>query len=602
MTRSTRRYAPARTYEEFDLKIGGTDRLELRVLRSPCGTPSARFVTPEFARPAELERFRAALEALICGERAPQGRGQSALRPSSRDTFDEPTDPDPAAVGDALFRSLFPGPVRESLLQSLASLHARDDGGLRIRLHFDPSDPQQAALCRLPWELLYRAEARHFLALDRRSTVVRCLDVPQLSRAPRRSGRLRVAVLAPRPLGVEAPEGGTETAALRDALLQHPAVEMQMIEPPTLVRVREVARSGSFDVLHFMGHGALNDATGEGCLLFESPDKTSHLVTGPMLAQTLRAGVGLGFVFLNACDGARLPRRPGQDPYAGVATALVMSGIPATLAMQFPISEDAALAFSRGFYGALAEGDPLDAAAVEGRVAVQQAIPATWEWATPALYMSTAATAPWLLTPGAADPPSGQVKAAFDSEREGSGMKHQGTGGTVSITGNRGIAIGSADGSQISIHEAPSPREEARRNAAAGCRALEQGLYSEAERFLQTALATHPESGAERYHLALARAGRRGLFALTGEDMRLIEEQLGAGERIEREHLLLLAAVKDAYYARHGMTMPPPTPRQLLAEASRRRPRPAELQELSRHIDWRGLAARYGMRSEELAR
>ena len=69
------------------------------------------------------------------------------------------------------------------------------------------------------------------------------------------------------------------------------------------------------------------------------------------------------------------------------------------------------------------------------------------------------------------------------------------------------ITIGSADGSHISIHEAPSPLEEARRNTAAGSRALEQGLYSEAERFLQTAFATHPDSGAERYQLALARTG-----------------------------------------------------------------------------------------------
>jgi hypothetical protein len=65
-----------------------------------------------------------------------------------------------------------------------------------------------------------------------------------------------------------------------------------------------------------------------------------------------------------------------------------MAGVPAVVAMQFPISDRAALAFSTSLYRALAAGDPVDAAVTEGRMAVFTQAPDSWEWATPALYLS----------------------------------------------------------------------------------------------------------------------------------------------------------------------------------------------------------------------
>ena len=77
--------------------------------------------------------------------------------------------------------------------------------------------------------------------------------------------------------------------------------------------------------------------------------------------------------------------RASNDPFAGVAQSLVQQRIPAVIAMQFEISDQAAIAFSRGFYSALADGFPVDAALSEGRKAIF-ALGNELEWGTPVLY------------------------------------------------------------------------------------------------------------------------------------------------------------------------------------------------------------------------
>ena len=50
------------------------------------------------------------------------------------------------------------------------------------------------------------------------------------------------------------------------------------------------------------------------------------------------------------------------DPYAGVATTLVQLGVPAVVAMQFEISDRAAIVFAEELYANLiARRDPIDA-------------------------------------------------------------------------------------------------------------------------------------------------------------------------------------------------------------------------------------------------
>jgi len=86
---------------------------------------------------------------------------------------------------------------------------------------------------------------------------------------------------------------------------------------------------------------------------------------------------------LNACEGARSSK---SDPFAGSAQSLVQQGIPAVIAMQFEIADDVASTFAHEFYGALADGYPIDAALTEARKAIFAAGREV-EWGTPVLYL-----------------------------------------------------------------------------------------------------------------------------------------------------------------------------------------------------------------------
>lgn len=55
--------------------------------------------------------------------------------------------------------------------------------------------------------------------------------------------------------------------------------------------------------------------------------------------------------------------------------------------MQFPISDQGAIDFSRGLYRRLANGDPLDTAVAEARMTLHAVRPRSLEWATPVLLM-----------------------------------------------------------------------------------------------------------------------------------------------------------------------------------------------------------------------
>ena len=59
-----------------------------------------------------------------------------------------------------------------------------------------------------------------------------------------------------------------------------------------------------------------------------------------------------------------------DDLFSGTAAALVRSGIHAVAAMQFAISDGAAVSFARGFYTALARGRRVDEAVRSGRIGI----------------------------------------------------------------------------------------------------------------------------------------------------------------------------------------------------------------------------------------
>src|SRR4051812_49526156 len=94
-----------------------------------------------------------------------------------------------------------------------------------------------------------------------------------------------------------------------------------------------------------------------------------------------RSGVRL--VVLDACQGGKL----STEPFRGMAPALIRAQVPAVVAMQFSVPEEATRAFANEFYRALAEGFPIDACVTEGRKAVMNATGLSRaDWGIPVIY------------------------------------------------------------------------------------------------------------------------------------------------------------------------------------------------------------------------
>ncbi len=359
---------PRIDYEDFIVQVGPErdGKVNLRVLQSPAGEGGGSFSLPW--TPGEWAWLRAGLMRDVgpAGGEAP---------------------PAPFRIGETLFSALFSGQVGGLWARSLGVTPER---GLRLQLRFRlESEPLGAAfLHSLPWELLYQPDIRDFLALSRLTPVVRYLEVARPASVLPLPSVLRILVVIADAPGLAPLDLVRERREIEAAWGGSPQVEVKFLEEPMAEALREALLASPFHVLHFMGHGGLDPSTGDGLLFFGASDgkldSPSGEVSGEALATLLKDFKTLRLVVLNACKTGR--GGEGLDPFAGVATALVMAGIPAVVAMQLPISDLAAIAFSRTLHLRLAAGDPVDAAVTEGRQAIYTTSPGTLEWAIPVLF------------------------------------------------------------------------------------------------------------------------------------------------------------------------------------------------------------------------
>ncbi len=360
-------------YEIFGLKIGPLKEDGYHVtVNSPQG--QVGFTFKLLLAPKEVDRIILNLAEEVRGP--PTRRAAEAAGTSLRD------------IGEQLFNSLFSGPVLSLFSASLATARQRDKG-LRIRLHIDLEDPDLRPLAGLPWEFMYRRETRDFLNLSRQTPIVRYLDVPLPSDPLSYEPPLRILVVISNPIDRKQLDLAREKALIEAAWGKKENVQVEFLGEATPEALHRKLSVSQFHVLHYMGHGDFDERTGQGSLVFEDQRGYSRLIGGESLSVLLQDAPTLRLVCLNACQTARAAEGEGLDPFSGAATALVMAGIPAVVAMQFEITDRAALTFAETFYPLLAQGQPVDAAMAEARKAIYLAEPNTLEWGTPVLFMRT---------------------------------------------------------------------------------------------------------------------------------------------------------------------------------------------------------------------
>ena len=287
--------------------------------------------------------------------------------------------PDLRGYGGALFDAVFRGAVLRQLRASLAA-QDRAGRGLRLRVRLT----EAPALAQVPWELLYDGERHRFPSQYAKYPTVRQVDVPEPVPPLRVDGAMRMLVVTASPTDLAEIDGDQEWRCLTTALRSHVEAGRLIITRlpvPTLDAVREALIAAPYHVFHFSGHGAVDATSGEGTLAFTDRYGRAEWVPGGDLGVIL-SNAPIRLALLNSCEGARVNE---ADPYAATAIALVDNGIPAVVAMQFEISDKAAIAFSNATYLALTSSQPVDAAVTLARQAILTT--SRSEWATPVLYL-----------------------------------------------------------------------------------------------------------------------------------------------------------------------------------------------------------------------
>jgi CHAT domain-containing protein len=354
-------------FEDFVLQLDATARgdFRARVIKSPFGEGSVAFSLPPLGSLAP--------DSLAIASRNLRPAPGPVVRP-------------PLEIGAELYRAVFQGAVRSLLDKSRGQLEREADLGLRLKLKIDPTDPATGVLADLPWELLCD-ETEDCFALSRQTSVVRYLDVPRFSQPIPFTPPLKILAASASPRDLPALALDEEMRRLEELDRSGAGVQVRVLPHASASSIRQALAEDSWNVLHFMGHGTFDPATGDGGLACEAADGSLDLVSGRAFATKLRDLRSLGVVVLNACNTARAQTQGGVSPFRGVATALVLGGVPAVVAMQRPISDRAAIGFSTAFYRHLARGDSIDIALTEGRQAIHSARPDTCEWATPVLFL-----------------------------------------------------------------------------------------------------------------------------------------------------------------------------------------------------------------------
>ena len=357
------------TYLNFELEIGpGEGRAyPVAVLRSPAGETRAvmQFPFDDLVLQNHLQALQIAL--LKSG-------GRRRRAPSQEERMVQ-------AFGRALFDALLVDDVR-SLYYESQRLAEQKEQGLRVQLRIEA--PELAAL---PWEFLVDPRQEEYICLQRHTPLVRYLSGPQPPRPLRVTPPLRILGMVADPRDLPRLDAERERQRIETALEPLHArdlVALTWLEGQTWRDLQRAMRGGPWHVFHFIGHGSFDQNSDEGLLILADDAGASDRLPATQLGRVLTNHRALRLALLNACEGAQSSRR---DIFASTATTLARRGLPAVIAMQYEITDRAALEFARTFYESLADGLPVDAAVSEGRLAISLAVNHSVEWGTPVLML-----------------------------------------------------------------------------------------------------------------------------------------------------------------------------------------------------------------------
>ena len=344
---------------------GAPGMFKVEVVASPAGEASA---AAELDADSLLARRRLLQQAVLAS-----GVPSRRVLPETEQPVHE--------VGQLLFAGLLGTGEVAGRYRAAAAVAAERGEGLRVVLRIDTP-----ALAGLPWEAMYDRAAGAYVC--RQDQLVRHVPVASVPTPLRVRPPLRILGVVSSPRGLPPLDVDKEQDQLARGLARPASqglAEVHWAPTATWADLQDLLLDGEWHVLHFIGHGDFDPERDEGVLALVREDGRADLVAAHRLTDLLRQARPMPrLVVLNSCSGAAAGV---SDLFSGTAAALVRGGVSAVAAMQYEISDPAAVAFARGFYAAIARGRGVDDAVSSGRVAILGLSDRTLEWVTPVLYL-----------------------------------------------------------------------------------------------------------------------------------------------------------------------------------------------------------------------
>jgi hypothetical protein len=357
-------------YYDFDIAIGQISGRTYRVsvLRSPVGEAQELVDFPFDG--TTLQHHLLKIENALLKSAS---RFRVVLSPEEKVVLD---------FGAALFDFIMHGLVGRIYYLS-RDYCQREGKELRLKLRIE--DP---FLATLPWECLYDTRFNQFLVLSRATPLLRYLEVPRRLRPLLVTPPLRLLGMVANPRDLPSLDVELEKERITQAvasLQTEGLLELTWLEGQRASDLQRALRRETWHIFHFIGHGGgIDEGRNEGCLMLADDLGMAQQLGASNLARLLGDHDSLRVVILNTCGSSAI----GSNTFGGIAPILVRGGIPVVLAMQYAISDTAAIHFAQTFYEALTDGLSVEISVTEARKSINLDNPRSIEWIAPAIFTS----------------------------------------------------------------------------------------------------------------------------------------------------------------------------------------------------------------------
>jgi CHAT domain-containing protein len=156
----------------------------------------------------------------------------------------------------------------------------------------------------------------------------------------------------------------------------------------------ELVQGGGYDVIHYSGHAIHTDSPESSSLFFWQDDRSHNDPIGMLTTNQLNFIVErtkLKFFYLSCCQGASAGAsdKLRNNDFLGITHALLVGGVPAVLAMRWPLNDRTATFLASSFYSEMFKGAGIELSLFRARRRLQSRWPNDHSWLSPVLIVQT---------------------------------------------------------------------------------------------------------------------------------------------------------------------------------------------------------------------